>query len=310
MIGKKNGAHGAGKTPADSEAGALQHVGNPAGGEYNNPLASYDRGERGGWPVPTESSTTFGTPYGSGVATQNRDLFPPVETLLPPQHPHNLPPLLPSRQQLEAAREAVMVQRPAEPRTVRFGRLYDSLRTRDAWRYIIDLAADGTITPSTAAPVVAAITVPTTQLPAQALDQYPGAGACFAVVTMFSYAVTAAGMAGALVWYWLDQAGKLIPLIAANGGELSHEVGPTAVSKYRYVDPSGSQLELGSIYVKMVSGATPVLCAWQIGFSLAYLLPEEHPYDTQRQWEHIGAQRQAREAAREARDSEHEIATS
>lgn len=288
-----------GGTAPDHEADQLRHSGNPSGGAYANPLANYLRG------APSESPPTSGTPYGSNVATTNADLFPPPATLLPPRHPHDQPALPPSVRQLAAINRAQAIRPPTEPQAVRLGRYYDSSRTEAAWRYTAEMAADGTITPSVAGPVTAPITVPTTQLPEQVLSQYPGGIQARAVLTTFSYASTTTGATGALVWYWIDNGGHLIPLMCTSAADTSHQTTETILSKAALVDASGPALYLGQLYVKMVVGATPVQLAWQVGFSLAFLLPDEHPYQTRAGWQHFAEAQRHHEAAKQISEEEY-----
>lgn len=121
-------------------------------------------------------------------------------------------------------------------------------------------------------------------------SQYPGGVSGYVVLSSFAYAAAGTGMTGALVWYWLDPNGQAIPLGCSAGTDTSVRVTRTLMSKIPITDAGTPSL--GSIMVKMVNGATPVVCAWQIGVSLAYLLPSDHPYHQEQESEHYRERRQ------------------
>lgn len=166
-----------------------------------------------------------------------------------------------------------------------YNKLYDSFRSTQGWRYAADGEAEGTVTTVAGSAVLSAVALnlpANTQSPNWRLEQWPGGVQLFLVVRYFSMGPQTATFAtqGAINVVFLDQFGNLAPLgIAPNNGFFQN--GNTAVLPGPITD-SGQQKNLGNLSFTLNSGATVGTYAWQLGFSVAYLLPAMKGYEVKR----------------------------
>jgi hypothetical protein len=166
-----------------------------------------------------------------------------------------------------------------------YNTLYDSLRSREGWRYIADGYADGTVTTIAATAVVATVnlTLPSnTQSPNWRLEQWPGGTQLFLVIRSFSLGPSTATFAtqGEINVVYISKYGNPVPLgIFPNNNFVN--IFPLALIPAPHTD-SGDQTALGSLSFTLNAGATVGAYAWQIGFSAAYLLPAIKGYNIER----------------------------
>lgn len=166
-----------------------------------------------------------------------------------------------------------------------FNDLYDTYRSRGAWRYSADGYANGTITTvaNTAVSTAVSLTLPAnTQSPNWRLEQWPGGTLLYLVIRYFSIGPQTASFAtaGAITCVFVDQFGNNVPLgVVPNNNFFSSStitIVPGAITD------SGQQVNLGQLVATLNSGATVGTYAWQIGFSVAYLIPAIKGYKLER----------------------------
>jgi hypothetical protein len=158
----------------------------------------------------------------------------------------------------------------------RYNHLYGSDRVEGSWRYRIDEYVTGNLTTSANAQVNAVVTLAND--PYWRLSRWPGARQLFLCMRMFGLCPrTTLTTAGSLVCTFQDATlGKSIPLgvfPSTAGGNDYLEVLLGTIS-----DPDA--LTLGTIEVTL-SGTSPTTGTydWQVGVSVAYLLPELRGYE-------------------------------
>ncbi len=170
-----------------------------------------------------------------------------------------------------------IVIKPAQKLLIpQYNELYDTLRTTKAWRYCADMYAKGTIT--TVANALATASVSFAQTPVFRTSQWPGAVQLYLVIRQFSLAPQSTISAvGALDCYFIDQFGNTAPLgdyVSSSG----NNVGFDTLLTTPITDPENST-NVGQLQVTL-TGTTPTTSVynWQIGFSVAYLLPAKAGY--------------------------------
>lgn len=162
---------------------------------------------------------------------------------------------------------------PPAPLVPRYTRLYDTLRSREAWRYTADVRIPGTITPVTATDTANAVTLPNNLgFITNRLSQFPGGIALFLVVRHFSCAPVAVTATGECSWYFEDIYQNLVPLTdipasAAGSGQSLPAVCPSPLT-------DSGLTTLGKIHVVGNTIASAAAYFYQLGFSFAYQLPE------------------------------------
>jgi hypothetical protein len=174
-----------------------------------------------------------------------------------------------------------------------YNTLYDSLRTKQGWRYSADAYANGTVTTvaGTLVTVPVVLTLPSnTQSPNWRLQQWPGGTLLYLFVRKFSMGPQTASFVtqGEIDTVFVDQFGNPLPLgIIPNNtfyNDSIHAFLPSPLTD------TGQQDEIGDISFTLNSGATVGTYSWQMSFSAVYLLParkgykkeylgEEHHYD-------------------------------
>lgn len=163
-----------------------------------------------------------------------------------------------------------------------YNEFYDSLGTKQGWRYVVDAYATGTITTTAGATVTTTVSLalPTgTQGNIWKLERWPGGTLLFPVLRFFSFGPQTATFAtqGEINLLFIDQFGNPCPLgIAPNNGFYAQEL--LSVMPGSITD-SGQQLNIGVLSATLNAGATTGTYAWQIGLSAAYLLPALKGYD-------------------------------
>lgn len=194
---------------------------------------------------------------------------PDVEHLITPEQLH------PIRQKMIKPYEHVP--------NAHLNRMYGTLRVADSWIYTIDTYAKGSLTTVSATLVQSSATV-TPTLPETRLSRWPGAVSMYMAIRSFSFAPSTASFAtlGSIDLYYQDAiGGATIPLgsaINSNGialVDLAYLI-PTPIT-----DPGLLSNVIGQVQATLSSGATVGTYVWQIGFSFAYLLPTNKPYDVQ-----------------------------
>lgn len=188
----------------------------------------------------------------------------------------------------EIIRERVF--RPEKHLVPKFNTLYDTLRTPNAWRYMADAFAHGTISTTVNATVTANVTLQ--KIPLIRLSEWPNAISAHLVVRFFGIApqavpTTQAGME--CIFY--DNAGNGIPL-----GELLSQSGGNSVYDHIIPTPftdsqsSGSPVGLepagpegptvGILQVTLPNVATSNgTYFFSMSFSIAYLLASKYAYE-------------------------------
>jgi hypothetical protein len=168
----------------------------------------------------------------------------------------------------------------------RYNTLYDSYRSKQAWANSADGEAEGTITTvaGSAVTVPVALNLPAnTQSPNWRLEQWPGGTLLYLIIRSFSAGPQTATFAtqGAINILFIDQFGNLAPLgVIANNSFSNIQLTPMILPGA--ITDSGQQKSLGQLSFTLNAGATVGTYAWQIGFSVAYLLPSLKGYDLER----------------------------
>jgi len=167
----------------------------------------------------------------------------------------------------------------------RYNKLYDSVRSEQAWRYCADGMAHGTILP-----VAGTATLTNVVLlndPVWRLARWPGGVHLYLVVRQFGIAPQAApATVGNMELVFFDVNGIPIPL----GNFLSSQAGNVQYDSLEPVpltDPDATLVGQLSILLQP-GGASPVTYNWSMGFSAAYSLPSRHGYDLmpEEAWKH------------------------
>lgn len=188
----------------------------------------------------------------------------------------------------EIIRERVF--RPEKHLVPKLNTLYDTLRTPNAWRYMADAFAHGTIATTVNSTVSANVTLQKT--PLIRLSQWPNAVSAHLVVRFFGIVpqglpTTQAGME--CIFY--DNAGNGVPL-----GELLSQAGGNSVYDHVLPTPftdsqsSGSPVgqepagaegpTVGTLQVTLPNVATSNgTYFFSMSFSIAYLLPSSYAYE-------------------------------
>lgn len=167
--------------------------------------------------------------------------------------------------------------------------LYDTLRTPNAWRYMADAFAHGTIATTVNATVTANVTLQKT--PLIRLSQWPNAVSAHLVVRFFGIVpqglpTTNAGME----CIFFDNAGNGIPLgelLSQSGGNSVYDhVLPTPFTDSQSsgspsLEPAGAEgPTVGTLQVTLPNVATSNgTYFFSMSFSIAYLLPSSHAYE-------------------------------
>lgn len=153
-----------------------------------------------------------------------------------------------------------------------YGELYDTLRTKDGWDRFVDFSFDGTITPSTSAPVAETLSPITESQPINLRQGlYPGGVQAYPCVRLFSITATAGTATGALKFFWIDPSGNILPLGTAPAANTQYAITPNIISPTPITD--NNVPTMGQLQIQMVSGATPVTLAYEVGISIVYLRP-------------------------------------
>lgn len=188
----------------------------------------------------------------------------------------------------ELIRERVF--RPEKHLVPKLNRFYDTLRTPDAWRYMADCFAHGTISTTVNATVSANVTLQ--KIPLIRLSQWPNAVSAHLVVRFFGIVpqglpTTQAGME--CIFY--DNAGNAVPLgelLSQSGGNSVYDhVLPTPFTDTQSsgspvgLEPAGAEgPTVGILQVTLPNVATSNgTYFFSMSFSIAYLLPSLHAYE-------------------------------
>lgn len=167
----------------------------------------------------------------------------------------------------------------------RYNKLYDSVRSEQAWRYCADGMAHGTILPVAAAATL--VTVSLLNDPLWRLARWPGGIHLYLVVRQFGIAPQAApGTVGNMELVFFDINGTPVPL----GNFLSSQAGNVQYDSLLPIplsDPEAATIGQLSILLQP-GGASAVTYNWSMGVSAAYCLPSRHGYDLlpEEAWKH------------------------
>ncbi len=173
----------------------------------------------------------------------------------------------------------------------RYNTLYDSYRSKQAWANSADGEAEGTVTTVAGVAVTVPVALnlpPNTQSPNWRLEQWPGGTLLYLIIRSFSIGPQTATFAtqGAINVLFIDQFGNLAPLgVIPNNAFSNLQLVPVILPGA--ITDSGQQKSLGQLSFTLNAGATVGAYAWQLGFSVAYLLPALKGYDLERIGEHV-----------------------
>lgn len=177
----------------------------------------------------------------------------------------------------------VLKKQPEYQQRTRFNRLIDSLATEDGWRYCGDMTVSGSITTTASG---AGVNVTPSMQAIRRQYQWPITVQMFPVLRFFAIAPEApAGntTVGALSLILQTPSGVPIPL----GVSLSN----TAYVIQPHVLFTNSLTDLDKFTCQLLatisSGTTVGTYDFQIGFSLAYLLPETGGYELEKKREEL-----------------------
>lgn len=189
----------------------------------------------------------------------------------------------PEYEPLEHHDTRLVERKTSKPPTTRprFNKLYDSLRSEDAWEHLSDLFLNGTVT--TVAGAAVSVNLSLAQSPHYRLGQWPRGVQLYMYVRSFGIAPQAApATVGAIEVLLLDSGGVVAPLgdfVSNAGGNTSPRVlMPTPIT-----DTDSQQI--GSLQVALNAGATAGTLNWSLGLSLAYLLPSPQGYEPEHEHE-------------------------
>jgi hypothetical protein len=186
-----------------------------------------------------------------------------------PITPENFPPTHDER--LRAIKPHI--EKALEPQ---LNKIYDSLRTTQAWRYTSDNLATGVITTIANVQVATPVTL---LVPLDVrLSRWPGAVQMYLVLRSFSMAPQTAVIATveALDCLYQDTVGGQLVALGDFLNNNSINVSPQVLIPTPITDPGVKTV--GNLLVTLATGGTPAAYNYQIGFSYAYLLPEIHGY--------------------------------
>lgn len=189
--------------------------------------------------------------------------------------------------QSEIIRERVF--RPEKHLVPKFNILYDSLRTPNAWRYMADAAAKGTIT--TVQNGTAQVPVTLLKQPLLRLSQWPNAVQVHLVIRFFGLVPQGIPTGnGTNEVFFFDNAGIPVPLgefLAQSGGNSVYDhILPTPVTDSlssgspatATTGNEGPSVGFLSVFASNTAGISQVY-NWSMSFSLAYLLPSSYAYE-------------------------------
>lgn len=223
----------------------------------------------------SEASPPSGTPTGS--------------TQSPLAHPGSVTPLTLPDALVRALTEASQAIRAPMPDTMvsQYSILYDTLRSRDAWANLIDVSFTGSLTPSAAAPVSAALTTAgVVNQVNNRLGQFPRGVQLHLCVRLFAFASRAATATGTLLFTYLDPLGFSVPLGVFNAAGGQGVRSDDLITPSPITDPSTNQW--GALIVTMGGGGAPVALDYQLGLSFVYV----HPVNRGQGYENLDARLQ------------------
>lgn len=165
----------------------------------------------------------------------------------------------------------------------RYNILYGTLRVVDGWQWLIDNYAKGGITTVAASTVVANVTLAQSAQETR-LSRWPGAVALYLCIRSFGLAASTATFttAGSLDVYYQDLiGGQIIPLGSIPNNDELNLTNVNIIIPTPITDAGALANAIGQVQIALNSGATVGTYIWQIGFSYAYLLPAQKPYEVQ-----------------------------
>lgn len=162
-----------------------------------------------------------------------------------------------------------------------FNKLYDSLRSADAWRFVSDNYASGTI--STSVNSTVQVTVKLANTPLWRLEQWPGAVHLYLMLRFFGIAPQSVPTANAgMECMFIDNSGGTTPL-----GEFLSQTGgnglPFALLNAPITDPSNTSVGVLSVALANVASSNGTY-NYSFGFSAVYVVPARDGYQI---YEHI-----------------------
>ncbi len=179
----------------------------------------------------------------------------------------------------------------------RLNSLYDSLRTPQAWRYMADAAAKGTLTTVLASTVSSNVVLLTP--PNLRMEQWPNGVQVHLVIRFFGIMPqNNPSVQAGMECIFFDNGGNAVPLgefLSQSGGNSIYDhIMPTPItdtggsSSASGAQPNGPQVGILQVTVPSnTSGATQVY-SWSMSFSFAYLLPSIQAYDLREEYpEHV-----------------------
>jgi hypothetical protein len=187
-----------------------------------------------------------------------------------PVTPENFPPVHDDRPRAHKPK----LEKALEPQ---LNRIYDSLRTTQAWRYTSDNLATGVITTIANTQVAAPCTL---LVPLDVrLSRWPGAVQMYLVLRSFSMAPQTATIATVEVLDCLyqDTVGGQLVALGDFLNNSSINVSPQVLIPTPITDPGVKTV--GNLLITLATGGTPGTYNFQVGYSYAYLLPEIHGYE-------------------------------
>lgn len=160
-----------------------------------------------------------------------------------------------------------------------YNKLYGTLRTDGGWRYESINYAKGTLTTVAGSTVTAQVNLVLT--PNLRLSQWPGAVQAYYVIQNFFFTSqgTTITTQGCNETIFISSGGYVVPMGEIQNSAQYNQGGLDYIIPDAIVDPAITNL--GQLSVTLTAGATTATYNWMLGFSVAYLLPELRPYETE-----------------------------
>lgn len=158
-----------------------------------------------------------------------------------------------------------------KPRYPRFNDIYDSLATKEAWRYLCDAYATGTVTIAAGSTLIPVVYSLNTLLQFSRWPVGISAYLCLQGITLVPQSIPAT--VGALTIVYYDASGVAVPL----GGCLSSTA--FSMNERKLIPVPINATPSGSLQFTLApSTASSITCNYQLSASFVYLSPSLEPY--------------------------------